>query len=545
MSPAAPPLLGLGGSWAALGALSAIVNAALRVALVPLFVTPLADQVLSAVDLSALPGLLLIGAGLAAGGGVVLYVQDYSFGYAAAERARRWRSRLHQLLLRSPEQHRSSGGLSARLLSDLREVETYLQVGLGTLVAESVTFIAIVALLAWTDPLATAALLGLILPAVIATRALGQQVERAAGVHQASVEGLAERLQEHVKHRETLRSFDAGSFAQARMESRNRALELALRRRVQLAALTAPLVQVLVFAAVGGLLLWLLQAVGDGRLRAAEVIGFITLVALLATPAQLLPRGLALYHQARAAAERLRAIESSAPTPRAVRRVAAAAPLVTSSNLRLALPDGRELPVADLTVRGPGLVAIAGVSGVGKSSLLRTLLGLLPPVSGRLEVAGVPLDAQGPHDEATLCARVGYVAQGAPLLSGSLRENLSLGRRVSDEALWTALNGVGMADSVRRRSHGLDTLLGEDGAGFSGGEQQRLAIARALVGEPLVLLLDEPTSALDPRSEAAFMALLHALAQRLQVWVVSHRAVVVAAAATRLRVDTAGVSIET
>jgi len=552
------PLLRPRGSWAALGVAAAIVGAGLRVAIVPLFVTPVFDRVLAAGALHELPRWLAAGAAVAAAGAGLLYLQDVAFGRAAAHRTRVWRARLHDALLRRPPGAAgdpSSGGLATRVLSDLREVETYVLYGLGSLVAESATLVAILAVLTLTDAAATAGLLLLVLPAVFATRAIGRAVEAAARDHQATIEEVGARLQEHVRLRETLRAFGAFGFAARRFAPVDGAVERALARRTRWAALPTPVAQLLVFAAVGGLVSWLARGVALGSTTTGELVGFLTLVALLATPAQLLPKSLALWQQARAAAARLRDLDRGGPAaadqpvgaagaPGAAAGAEAAADaadgagaeaVLRSTALVVGFPGGAALAADDVALGARGLVVVAGASGAGKTSWLRTVLGLLPPRAGRLEVAGVAVDPTGVADEAALRARVGYVPQGAALLSGSLRDNLALGRDLPDALLRAALEDVGLGPTVAALPAGLGTDLAEEGAGLSGGQQQRLAIARALVGRPRLLLLDEPTSALDDAAEGDLIALLRRLADERTVVAVSHRAPLVAVADRVLR----------
>jgi ATP-binding cassette, subfamily B, bacterial len=523
------PLLRPHGVWAGVGIVAAIGGAALRVALVPLFVTPVFDRVLAAGALDELPGWLAVGAAVVVASSALLYLQDVAFGQAAAYRTRVWRARLHDALLRRPPGAAgdpTSGGLATRVLSDLREVETYVLYGLGSLVAETATLVAILAVLTATDAVATAGLLLLVLPAVVATRTIGRAVEAAARAHQGTIEQVGARLQEHVRHRETLRAFGAFGFAARRFEPENVAVERALARRVRWAALPTPVAQGLVFGAVGALVAWLARAVAVGSTTAGELVGFVTLVALLATPAQLLPKALALWQQARAAAQRLRALDDgeSAEGGSPAAAAPSSAVLLRTEALLVGFRDGAHLAAADVAWSAPGLVVVAGVSGAGKTSWLRTVLGLLPPLAGHLEVAGVRVDAAGVADEAALRARVGYVPQGAALLSGSLRDNLALGRPVEDVALRAALDDVGLTAVLATLPAGLDTILAEDGAGLSVGQQQRLAIARALVGRPRLLLLDEPTSALDAAAERDLIALLRRLAGERLVVAVTHRA---------------------
>ncbi|GJF27952.1 hypothetical protein KNE206_06520 [Kitasatospora sp. NE20-6] len=144
----------------------------------------------------------------------------------------------------------------------------------------------------------------------------------------------------------------------------------------------------------------------------------------------------------------------------------------------------------------PGeMVAVVGPSGAGKSTLVRLLLGFEQPSSGAVRYDG--------RDLATLDARLvrrqlGAVLQHGRMLRGSLLENLAgTDTEVTEEQVWAAAGLAGIADDLRRLPLGLGTRIGEDAQGFSGGQVQRLLLARALVRRPAVLLLDEATSALD------------------------------------------------
>jgi ABC-type transport system involved in cytochrome bd biosynthesis fused ATPase/permease subunit len=210
---------------------------------------------------------------------------------------------------------------------------------------------------------------------------------------------------------------------------------------------------------------------------------------------------------------------------------------IESAGLVVGFPGGARIQVADVALAGPALVAVAGPSGAGKTTWLRTALGLIPPLDGRLRVAGVDINSDGVVDEAALRSRVAMVPQGAALLAATWRDNLSLGRPLDDAAIRHALHQVGLAGALDARGTGLDANLAEEGAGLSGGQAQRLAIARALLGEPAVLLLDEPTASLDESNERALVALLRDIARGRLVVMITHRKEVVDAADVVLWVE--------
>lgn len=530
---------------AVVGALAAVANAALRVALVPLFVTPLFDEVLQGADASALPRVLFTAALVAVAGSVALWAQDAFMGRAAAATAVRAREVVYERLLnRAPGTlPGTSGGLAGRLVSDAREVETYIRYGLGTLIAESLTLVTIFVLLVRSDARAAGVLLLLVVPAALVLRLLGRALQRSTSTSLEGTESLARHVQEGLRHHETLAAFGAARFMQRRFAVANLATGRAMTRRSLIAALQVPLTQVMVFAAVGVLVYFLVGGVQRGETSVGEIVAFLTLVALAATPAQLLPQGYALYRQARAAAARLE--ELAAPSRRASPGVRPVRSLPVAEGGGLELRDlsigydGGAAVVAGMDYRFPprGLVAVAGTSGSGKTTLLRTMLGFVAARSGSVTIDGREVTSWG---EEELRRVVAYVPQAHDVLSGQLRDVVALGRDVSDDALTDALTRVGLGRELEALHHGLATELGEDGTGMSGGQLQRLAIARALLGDPRVLLLDEPTSNLDDATERQIVELLRDLATERLVIAVAHRPALLTAADDVIDLDQLG-----
>jgi ABC-type bacteriocin/lantibiotic exporter with double-glycine peptidase domain len=167
----------------------------------------------------------------------------------------------------------------------------------------------------------------------------------------------------------------------------------------------------------------------------------------------------------------------------------------------------------------PGeFVALVGPSGSGKSTLFRLLLGFETPESGEIFFDG---QASSRIDAAAVRRQLGVVMQNAQLMPGSLYQNIVGTGGGGQEDAWAAATQVGLAEDIRAMPMGMQTLVLEGGGALSGGQMQRLMIARAIVNRPKVLLLDEATSALDNRTQAVVTESLDRL--RVTRIVVAHR----------------------
>jgi ATP-binding cassette, subfamily C, bacterial CydD len=192
--------------------------------------------------------------------------------------------------------------------------------------------------------------------------------------------------------------------------------------------------------------------------------------------------------------------------------------------------DSNRGGLADLTLEFPAgsFTALVGESGAGKSTLARLLAGLLRPDAGSISVDGIDLQ-QLPLE--SWHARLAWVSQRPFFFKGTIRENLLLGAPTDDEhSLRTALAAAGVTPVLNQLPNGLDSQLGDRGAGLSSGELRRLALARALLRSAAVLVLDEPTAGLDRENELLVIQTLQRLAVGRTVLVISHREAVIAAA---------------
>jgi ATP-binding cassette subfamily B protein len=174
-----------------------------------------------------------------------------------------------------------------------------------------------------------------------------------------------------------------------------------------------------------------------------------------------------------------------------------------------------------LVVRPGETIAIVGPSGAGKSTLLNILLGFLRPSEGSVLLDGVDMET---IDLRSYRSSLSVVPQESLLFDGTVWDNVTYGMgKVTEQTVVAALRDANAWEFVERLPHGWDTMVGDRGARISGGQRQRLAIARALVRDPRVLLLDEATSALDSQSEALIQTALIRLMRGRTTFVVAHR----------------------
>jgi ABC-type bacteriocin/lantibiotic exporter with double-glycine peptidase domain len=182
---------------------------------------------------------------------------------------------------------------------------------------------------------------------------------------------------------------------------------------------------------------------------------------------------------------------------------------------------GHQIPVLSgvtLTIPKNSFTAVVGLSGCGKTTLMRSLLRLIEPDEGTIRVDGADLRELSIRNYRR---QIGVVMQNAPLPSGSISEIILAGRSFDHNQIWDALEQVMLADDVYRLPMRLDTVITEGSMSISGGQRQRLALARALIGKPKVLFLDEATSSLDASTQSSITSKLDTM--QMTRLIIAHR----------------------
>lgn len=231
--------------------------------------------------------------------------------------------------------------------------------------------------------------------------------------------------------------------------------------------------------------------------------------------------------EARSAYRRIRATlkgrnekeRMSLPIPRGELRV---------EGVAFAMNDAPLLEGVSLHLKPGTTLAIIGPSGSGKSTLCRLLLGIWPPSAGSIRLDGAELAS---WDSEQLGSFLGYLPQDVELFSGTVAENIARMGKVDAGQVLRAAQLAGVHELILRLPGGYDTPIGEYGQGLSGGQRQRIGLARALYGDPCVLVLDEPNSNLDEEGETRLMqSLLHLRQEGKTIVLVAHKPAILAAA---------------
>jgi len=260
-------------------------------------------------------------------------------------------------------------------------------------------------------------------------------------------------------------------------------------------------------------------------LSIGEMLAVFGYLWFMMTPVQELVNMQYAWYAANAALGRINALLGLAGEPQhpALRDPFAGQPTVgiALDHVSFAYDEGETvLDDVSLTVAPGEKVALVGASGGGKSTLVQALLGLYPVKSGQILYGDVPVTEIGWE---AVREHVGVVLQHPVLFNDSVRANLTLGREADDATLWQALEIAQLKDTIAALPHALDTVVGRQGVRMSGGQRQRLAIARMIVANPSIVILDEATSALDSDTERRLHQALGAFLAGRTTLIIAHR----------------------
>ena len=421
-----------------------------------------------------------------------------------------------------------SGELISRLTADTTQIKAAVGTALSVALRNLVLFGGAATMMVVTSARLSLFVLAAIPVIVLPLYGFGRAVRRRSRAAQDTLADASAYASELIGATRVLQAFTNEDLARSRFASAVELAFAAARASIRARAILTAIAIFLVSASVV-VVLWVgAQDVIAERITAGRLSQFVLYAVLAAAGLGQLSEMWGEVSQASGAAERLfeiLAVPSIIVAP--AQPTALAQPArgeVSFSDVHFAYPGRPENAVLDrvtFTVAPGEKVAIVGPSGAGKSTIFHLILRFYDPLSGRIRFDGVPLRKLDPH---TLRRQIALVPQEAVVFAASARENIRFGRpEASDAEVERAADLALSREFIDRLPQGFDTPMGERGVTISGGQRQRLAIARAILRNASLLLLDEATSSLDAESEMLVKAALEHLMQHRTTLVIAHR----------------------
>jgi subfamily B ATP-binding cassette protein MsbA len=455
--------------------------------------------------------------------------QSYLLARAGERVVLRLRNHLYSHLLRlGPPfyDHQRVGGLVSRVVSDVTRLQGAATSDVASFLTASVTLFGAMGLLLWQNWRLAMLLIVVVPPVVLLARFNGRRQRKLGEMVQDRQAAVAGVVEESLGAIRLLQSFVREPYERGRFETASRALMDASLERARVVALFGSAISFVVFAALAGILFAGGREVILGRLTPGTLVAYVVYTQMVASSAGQLVGLYGSWSGALGAGRKVFALLDTPPSvedkPDAMALTQPVEGRVTFEGVGFAYGrGGAVLHDIDLDVAPGETVALVGPSGAGKSTLMHLVARFYDPQDGRLT-----LDGRDLRDLrlAELRAAIGLVPQETTLFNATIAENLRYGRLdATDEELRAAAEAAFAAPFVEALPDGYDTLVGERGIRLSAGERQRIAIARALLKDPRILLLDEATASLDSQSESLVQAALERLMAGRTSLVIAHR----------------------
>ena len=438
------------------------------------------------------------------------------------------------------------GSLVSRVTSDVDTISTFMQWG-GLLIVVSAAQLALatVLMLVWSWQLTLVVYLCFV-PLALSIRLFQTRLQLAFGIVRARVGEMLGAVAETVVGAPVIRAYGVQERTAARIDAAVDATRVAQTKAQRIAAVTFSVGELVAALATGAVVVVGVLLGVSGEITTGRLVGFLFLVTLFVQPVQVATE---VLNEAQNAVAGMRRVLGVLDTPSDVADPGASGqPLppgpigVRFAEVSFAYPGGPEvLHAVDLELTARTRVAVVGETGSGKTTFAKLLTRLMDPTHGRVLLSGVPLE-QVRFD--SLRSRVVMVPQDGFLFDATVAENVRFGAPgLSDDELVDAFAALGLGDWLEQLPGGIATEVGERGDSLSVGERQLVAIARAYVADPDLLVLDEATSAVDPATEVRLQRALDSLTRGRTTLAIAHRLSTAQAADEVLVVD-AGVVVQ-
>jgi len=456
------------------------------------------------------------------------FVGNYYMNVVARSVVHNRRVQLFEVMVAAPRRYyddNAGGQLLSKITFTVERVSGAASDALKALLREGLTVVALVTYMLYLNWRLTLVFFA-VAPAIgLVVVVVGRHFRRYSRRIQDSMGSVTQVSGESLGSFDVLRVFAAAGqqierFREASRFNRNQSLKLAF---VQ--AVSTPVIQTLLALALGALFWFALDPSLMAGFSAGSLVAFITAAAQMGKPIRTLSGVQSIVQRGLAAAEDIFEQLDTPPEPdRGTTPLTRARGEVEIERLSFRYPGSDKFALENVSLHlAPGeTVALVGRSGSGKSTLVQLLLRFYSPEHGEIRLDDLIVDE---YRLADYRKQFAVVAQSISLFSDTIRNNLALGetRDASYDEILAAARRAHAIEFIEQMPQGLDTVLGDGGAGLSGGQKQRLAIARALLKDAPVLILDEATSALDTESETYIQDALTEFCRERTTLVIAHR----------------------
>ncbi|GAA2517047.1 ABC transporter ATP-binding protein [Pilimelia columellifera] len=425
------------------------------------------------------------------------------------------------------QQTQRRGSLVSRVTSDVDQITQFLQWG-GVILLISVGQIVVTSIImpiySWQ---LTLVVFGAFIPAFIVIRAFQRRLAAAYGLVRERVGAVLASVSESVVGAAVIRAYGVSGRTATRLDTAIETHQQAQRKALRTSVVGFSTGEVAAGLAMAAVVVLGVKLGVDGQIRVGELTAFLFLVSMFIMPVQIATEVLNEAQNAIAGWRRVLDILDTSPDvadPGVSGLVLPPGPLdvrFAAVSFAYSADGPTVLHEVDLDIAAKTRVAVVGETGSGKTTFAKLLTRLMDPVSGQVLLSGTPL---GRVRFSSLRSRVVMVPQDGFLFDASVAENVRFGRSdLDDAAMGAAFTELGLADWVAGLPEGADTRVGERGEALSVGERQLVALARAYVADPDLLVLDEATSAVDPATEVRLSRTLDAVTRGRTTVVIAHR----------------------
>jgi subfamily B ATP-binding cassette protein MsbA len=421
----------------------------------------------------------------------------------------------------------STGRLMSSIMNDLEKIQVATSHMLADWLRQSFTVIFLLCVVIQKDWRLAAVSLSVLPFVLIPTLRIGRKIRRTTRRAQDDAAELNQILQETISGHQVVKSFGREDIESNRFRVAADRLRSSNLRYVAQQALSSPLIEFFAAITIVGLLTYARQEIKNHTLTAGEFTSFVIALLMLYEPVKRLTGIHNIFQQALGASQKvfeyLEGDQQITEKPGAVKLGKLQQSIVLDNvSFRYSnAPNGFTLNGIQLEVRAGEVVALVGPSGAGKTTLANLVPRFYDVTGGAVRIDGKDIrDLQ----LASLRERVGMVAQETFLFNDTVANNIRYGKpKAKDDEIREAARNALAEEFIERMPEGYNTMIGERGVKMSGGQRQRLAIARALLKNAPILILDEATSHLDTESEILVQKALQTLMSNRTVMVIAHR----------------------